>query len=728
MAPRGRGGGFRARGSGGRGGRGGRGGGRGGAGRGGRGRGRATSRFGPNRRFDGTRLADNEQESSGSDDESGSEDEVMDDVDSEDEDEDEDDKAASRPYMALLQSLNESSAPTAKRQKLDHRVSSPQAEGDDSSSDKESSEKDVDRAEDEAEDDADTGVEEQPEEDSEDEGDSEDPFDVHFAHPNDDVVGKRVKAVQKGEWATKRALMQSWRATVVYPNSDAGSEVPKPVAGLDGLKLKQKLKEIADRKIGSFEDVHRNFSPLLFDYRDVLHCDRTVRNSDQMRQLTCLHALNHVFKTRDRVIKNNYKLAKEGENTEMELRDQGFTRPKVLFLVPTRNSCLRVVNMIRDLCEPDQQENRKRFDESYFDKESKFGDDRPADFRDLFEGNDDDMFRLGVKFTRKTVKYFSQFYNSDILFASPLGLRMAIGSEEDTKVDYDFLSSIEMVVVDQADALLMQNWEHVEYIFEHLNLQPKDAHGCDFSRVRNWYLEDWAKNFRQTIILSAFNTPELSELFRIHCHNWAGKVRLQPEYPGTLQQLGVKAKQTFSRFQSPSVDKDPDARFEYFTTAIVPSLVKRAKDASGTLIFIPSYLDFVRVRNYFANSNDVNDVTFGAISEYADVPEASRARSHFLNGRHRLLLYTERAHHFRRYQFRGVRRVIFYGLPDNHLFYNEIAGGYLSKSEQDMKIEPGQGSVRVVFSKYDVMKMERIVGSKRVGKMIQERGDTFEFI
>ncbi|KAH7148733.1 hypothetical protein EDB81DRAFT_472801 [Dactylonectria macrodidyma] len=721
MAPRGRGGGFRGRGSGGRGGsRGGRG------GRGGRGR--ATSRFGPNRRFDGARLAENDQESSSSEDDSSSEDKVMEDVDSEDDSEDDSDgdgNAAARPYMALLQSLNENNAPTAKRRKLDHRESSKPDDKDGSSSDSESDEKDIDRVEDEAENDA---VEEQPEDDSEDEGDSTDPFDVHFAHPDEDLVAKRVTAVQKSDWVMKRALMQSWRATVMYPNSDSGSEIPKPVSELNGLKLKQKLKEIATRKIGSFEEVHRNFSSLLFDYRDVLLCDRTVRNSDQLRQLTCLHALNHVFKTRDRVIKDNYKLAKEGSDAELELRDQGFTRPKVLFLVPTRNSCLRMINTIRDLCEPDQQENRKRFDESYFDRESKFGDDRPADFRDLFEGNDDDMFRLGMKFTRKTVKYFSQFYNSDILFASPLGLRMAIGSEEDKKVDYDFLSSIEMVVVDQTDALLMQNWEHVEYIFEHLNLQPKDAHGCDFSRVRNWYLEDWSKYFRQTIIMSAFNTPELSELLRLHCHNWAGKVRLQPEYPGTLQQLGVKAKQTFSRFQSSTIEKDPDARFEYFTTAIVPSLVKRTKDASGTLIFIPSYLDFVRVRNYFANSNDVNDVTFGAISEYADVSEASRARSHFLNGRHRLLLYTERAHHFRRYQFRGVRRVIFYGLPDNPIFYNEIAGGYLSKSEQDLNIEPGQGSVRVMFSKYDVMKLERTAGSKRVGKMIQERGDTFEFI
>ncbi|KAF4334337.1 u3 small nucleolar RNA-associated 25 [Fusarium beomiforme] len=720
MPPRARGGNFRGRGGRGR-------------GRGGRG-GKATSRFGPNRRFDGTRLADNdESEISGSESDPAPEDAVMEDIDSED-DEDDEYISSSKPYMALLQSFNtESSPPDAKRRKLDHKEptkSQPEEDssGEDSEADNqdEDAEKDIDHADDEPEE----QVEEQldDDDDSEDEENPTDPFDVHFAHPNEKVVAQRVKSIQNSDWATKRALLQNLRATFMYPASDAECEVPKPLAGLEGLQLKQKLRETSSRKIGDFDVLQCTLGPLIFNYNDLLFCNRTVRNSDSLRELTCLHVLNHVFKTRDRVIKNNYKLAKEGQDTDLELRDQGFTRPKVLFLLPTRNSALRMVNMIRDLCEPDQQENRKRFDDGYIDKEAKFGADRPADFKDLFEGSDDDMFRLGMKFTRKTIKYFAQFYNSDILFASPLGLRMAIGSEEDKKLDFDFLSSVEMVIVDQADALLMQNWEHVEFIFEHLNLQPKDAHGCDFSRVRNWYLEDWAKYFRQTIVLSAFNTPELSELLRLHCHNWAGKVRLQPEYPGMLSQLGVKVKQTFSRFQSSSIDKDPDARFEYFTSAIVPSLAKRAKDATGTLIFIPSYLDFVRVRNYFATSSAVENVTFGAISEYADVPEASRARSHFLNGRHRVLLYTERAHHFRRYQFRGVQRVIFYGLPDNPVFYTEIAGGYLSKSEQDLRLEPGQGTVKVVFSKYDVMKLERIVGSKRVGKMIQDRGDTFEFI
>jgi len=674
-----------------------------------------------------------EDETSGSEDNEDAAGSVDEDMSEDDFDEE---AAPVRPYMALLQGFTDDNAPNAKRRKLDHSSSkaanidmeAPEDEDDDESED-EGKAQDVDAVDEPEE--AGPEMDEQPLEDdsSDDEEEATDPFDVHFARPDEEKSAMSVKAAKSGEWTTKRALFKPWRATFQQPGTDVNVEIPSHATSLEPYGLKKKLKETAAKHLTNLSEVEQGIAPMLFGYRDILHCDRTVKDSQALRRMVCLHALNHVFKTRDKVIKNNYKLAKESDNAELDLRDQGFTRPKVLFLLPTRNSCARMINVLRDLCEPDQQENRKRFDESYIDKQNTFGQDRPIDFRDLFEGNDDDMFRLGVKFTRKTMKYFAQFYNSDILFASPLGLRMAIGSEEEKKkVDYDFLSSIEMVVVDQADALLMQNWEHIEFIFEHLNLQPKDAHDCDFSRVRSWYLEDWAKYFRQTVILSAFNTPELTELFRTHCQNWQGKARLQLEYPGNLQQLGVKAKQTFSRFQAPSPDKDPDARFKYFTSAIVPGLVKRAKDTTGTLIYISSYLDFVRVRNYFANAQEVLSLSFGAISEYSDVPEASRARSHFLNGRHRVLLYTERAHHFRRYQLRGVHRVIFYGLPENPIFYKEIAGGYLGKSEEDMRIEPGQGSVRVMFSKYDVMKLERIVGSKRVGKMIQDRGDTFDFV
>lgn len=94
-----------------------------------------------------------------------------------------------------------------------------------------------------------------------------------------------------------------------------------------------------------------------------------------------------------------------------------------------------------------------------------------------------DFFRIGIavnwnKTGKMNIKLYEQFYSADIIVASPLAVRMLCGHqvnekamdlEVGVKIDQDFLSSIECVVMDQAEAFQFQNMEHLEEVLKALN-------------------------------------------------------------------------------------------------------------------------------------------------------------------------------------------------------------------------------------------------------------------
>jgi U3 small nucleolar RNA-associated protein 25 len=201
-----------------------------------------------------------------------------------------------RPYTALLRSLTVDSAPTAKKRKLD-KASGQEMQNpfeDDAAVDT----SDIDRVEE---------VEEGPEADvedilDEDDEDDEDPFGVHFADPEENVLSQRLKAIQKNQWSSFRAVVPKLgKAILSTPGTSqsVGTWVPPVITGLNSLKLKQKLAATMSKQELTFNPLELRLAPLIFNYQDVLYCDTTPANSESLRRLTCLHAINHVFKYAD---------------------------------------------------------------------------------------------------------------------------------------------------------------------------------------------------------------------------------------------------------------------------------------------------------------------------------------------------------------------------------------------------------------------------------------------
>ena len=565
-----------------------------------------------------------------------------------------------------------------------------------------------------------------------------DPFDFQFGSQNIEGYQELVDSGNAQKFETTSSKHKTLgRVTHVKPyiSNPRKRKYGDLIEKTDDIILRRRPQVAANNALPRFSELQEFLAPRLFNYEDLLFGARSAQNSSEIREVTVLHALNHIFKTRDLVIKHNAKAHNKSNKAitaDTESRDQGFTRPKVLILVETRQQCVKYVEAIVKFSDPDQQENRKRFLDGFSGNEYYNNTEKPEDFRELFEGNNDSDFRLGVKFTRKAIKYHSPFYDSDIIFASALGLRRAIKPDKVKETDYDFLSSIEICVIDQADAMLMQNWEHVEFALKHLNEQPRESHGCDFSRVRQWYLDGLAKFIRQTIVFAAYLTPELNALFNQHMSNIAGKWKVAPEYRSGMLNLDTSIRQTFVKYTSKSAISDPDDRFKHFTSIIMPLISRTpfpAEGGLGILLFIPKYYDFVRIRNFFGGNQLAQDVPFGTISEYTEQSEMQRAKSHFMSGRLSVLLYTGRAHHFRRTFIREVKQVYFYGLPENPIFYKELVEGFIGNTIHKGKTSSRDAKSTALFSKWDALTLERIVGTGRVSRMLKEdAGDTFDFL
>lgn len=69
-----------------------------------------------------------------------------------------------------------------------------------------------------------------------------------------------------------------------------------------------------------------------------------------------------------------------------------------------------------------------------------------------------------------------------------------------------------------------------------------------------------------------------------------------------------------------------------------------------------------------------------------------------------------------RYKIRGIRNIIFYGLPDHSQFYSEL----LSFPFLDDGVEASDVTCKALYCKYDWMRLERIAGTERALDLLME--------
>nr|XP_036231405.1 digestive organ expansion factor homolog [Bactrocera oleae] len=459
---------------------------------------------------------------------------------------------------------------------------------------------------------------------------------------------------------------------------------------------------------------------ILNRYNDFCHPNMQRDKLNELRLCYSAHILNHMLKTRNRILKHNMKLAATPNIVTIpdSYRDQGLARPKVLVILPFRKCAYQIVtnmgrllygkNMVSKLM------NFTRFTDEYTGDSLRFPQNKPKpeDYVETFKGNIDDNFKIGISITKKNLKLYTDFNASDIIIASPLGLRLGIASNSKEAGAFDFLNSIELLILDKTEMFLAQNWENLLHVIDHLHLQPQSLSNVNLQRVRPWCLNGLCRFYRQTVVLSSHELPEIRSLFFNKCFNYCGKVSVSnPILQGDISNVFVTTPQIFHLIDTTSLDSVFDTRFRYFVKEILPRY--RKPSFAHCMIYVPSYFDYVRLRNYLK----AESISFAQICEYTKREKVARARDMFYHSGVHFLQYSERYHFYQRTRIKGIRHLIMYQPPMWPQLYSEMVNMMNESNQNSADGLDDSMSITVMYTKYDLIQLNAILGTESAAEL-----------
>lgn len=206
--------------------------------------------------------------------------------------EEEEEETPARSYATLMQILRAENGPQTKRRKLNTSEEPKFQQSEKEDSLEESTDVDhVDEAEEDPETDADGLIEDEDEVE-----DATDPFEAHFASPDENSLTSKLRALQQDQWLIQNTVIPKVGKISQNLPGEQDMELKLKITEPKDLKLKQKLEKVFLKNKLNFNPTETAAANAIFNYQDILFCGRTPANAEELRRLTCLHAVNHVFK------------------------------------------------------------------------------------------------------------------------------------------------------------------------------------------------------------------------------------------------------------------------------------------------------------------------------------------------------------------------------------------------------------------------------------------------
>ena len=382
---------------------------------------------------------------------------------------------------------------------------------------------------------------------------------------------------------------------------------------------------------------------------------------------------NKEFITYHKEIKKNYENLEMKDKENIDIRDQGFTSPKVLILVPYKMHAKIIMEQLVKLFSNENWKgitNKKKFMDEYSEFDSM-----------------DDCFRLGIQisFFENKMKLYTPFDESDIIIASPLGLKLAKPSDNDKSFKnikvYDFLSSIEIFLMDFSEVFIYQNLEHLNEILSFLNKLPKNNQNIvDINRIKENYANNLGEYLRQNIIISQFKCLDIDVAINDITKNINGKILFDGPYENQIDLIKNEFEEKYKFLNSDNYEiryefkilrdfkekEEFEEKFNYFTKNIWQNLYESFE--KHTIIFVSSSFDYMILKSFFKKKS--KSVCF--ISEDTDKRDWQRNRLFFEQGKYKFLLYDERAHFYKKINLKFAKNIFFYSLPEDPKIFNEM--------------------------------------------------------